>query len=220
VVPGGGVEPPRAEARRILSRRGASAKSVKSEHFQSLRKFELRGMCGSVRSYRDLSLTVYAQSGRAEAGWNLPRVEQSPGFNHLVSFSVLPVFQFFWEMHRSGRTALIPNKGFGQVGIRTLDIVGPYSGLAIAHKFVMHNVFRCLQSDSGAPSRGSSLSIGTKCSPFCSPTLINQARRVGKHIGRPSRRRLGLAEIEKSDCCDRRGRACDSSPRSSGLVSG
>src|ERR1022692_3393141 len=61
----------------------------------------------------------------------------------------------------------------------------------------MHNVLKRLQSESGAPSRGPSLSIGTKCSPFCSPTLINQARRVGKHIGRPARRRLGRADIEK-----------------------
>ena len=64
MVPGGGVEPPRAEARRILSRRGASAKSLKSKRFQSFHKFELRGMCGSVRSRSDLSLTVCAQSGK------------------------------------------------------------------------------------------------------------------------------------------------------------
>src|ERR1039458_10579180 len=86
----------------------------------------------------------------------------------------------------------------GEGGIRTLDrVVRPYNGLAIAHKLAMHNVLKRLQSESGAPSRGPSLSIGTKCSPFCSPTLINQARRVGKHIGRPARRRLGRADIEK-----------------------
>jgi hypothetical protein len=77
LVPGGGVEPPRAEARRILSRRGASAKFLKSEPFQSLRKCELREMCSSVRSRRDLSLTVCAQSGKAK-GWNfrVPRISR------------------------------------------------------------------------------------------------------------------------------------------------
>jgi hypothetical protein len=63
MVPGGGVEPPRAEARRILSRRGTSSKSFNSERFQSLHKNRCAEMCGSARSREDLSLIVCAQSG-------------------------------------------------------------------------------------------------------------------------------------------------------------
>jgi hypothetical protein len=67
MVPGGGVEPPRTEVRRILSRRGASAKLLKNNRFQSLHKSEVRGMRSFVRSRRDLSLTVYAQSGTSSS---------------------------------------------------------------------------------------------------------------------------------------------------------
>lgn len=54
-----------------------------------------------------------------------------------------------------------------------------YDGLAIAHKLAMHNVLKGLQSESTAFIRGSWLSIGTKCSPFCSPILINQPVELG-----------------------------------------
>jgi hypothetical protein len=92
MAPGGGVEPPRPEGRRILSRRGASAKSLKSEPFQSLRKCELREMCSSVRSRRDLSLTVCAQSGKADARWNLPRLgPRGSEFDQLISLASFQV---------------------------------------------------------------------------------------------------------------------------------
>jgi hypothetical protein len=55
--------------------------------------------------------------------------------------------------------------------ITAVESLYVYNGLAIAHKLAMHNV-RGLQSESRAPSRGSALSIGTKCSPFCSPIVV------------------------------------------------
>jgi len=67
----------------------------------------------------------------------------------------------------------------GEGGIRTLDTgVSPYNGLAIAHKLAMHNVLKRLQSESGVLIRNSTLSIGAKCSLFCSPILIDQAGRL------------------------------------------
>src|ERR1039458_6763986 len=42
---------------------------------------------------------------------------------------------------------------------------------------------------------------------FSNLVLINQARRVGKHIGRPARRRLGRAEIEKIRLLRSQGRS-------------
>jgi hypothetical protein len=42
----------------------------------------------------------------------------------------------------------------------------------------MHNVLKRLQSESGVLIRNSTLSIGAKCSLFCSPILIDQAGRL------------------------------------------
>src|SRR5450755_1603595 len=85
----------------------------------------------------------------------------------------------------------------GEGGIRTPDTgVSPYNGLAIAHQFALRNVLKGLQSGSEALIRGESFSIGTKCSLFCSPMLVN--RPVGWNTSEaPVRRRLGRAEIEK-----------------------
>ena len=107
MVPGGGVEPPRPEGRRILSRRGASAKSLKSEPFQALRKFPLRGMCGSVRSGGNLPLTVCAQwAGEIIAGISLDlglSDQNSIGLSGLSSFSVFQFCRFYLVPETRGR---------------------------------------------------------------------------------------------------------------------
>ena len=71
---GRGNRAPKGRSPADFSRRAASAKSLKSKRFQSLHKFELRGMCGSERSCGDLSLTVYAQSASKKVGIVLLRI--------------------------------------------------------------------------------------------------------------------------------------------------
>jgi hypothetical protein len=73
----------------------------------------------------------------------------------------------------------------GEGGIRTPDTgVSPYNGLAIAHQFALRNVLKGLQSGSEALIRGESFSIGTKCSLFCSPMLVDSQGKSVRHLAK------------------------------------
>src|ERR1700733_198011 len=63
LVPGGGVEPPRAEARRILSRAGRIWKPFKRNGFRNLPASTTRDWCSYVRFHRVRSGTFVAQLG-------------------------------------------------------------------------------------------------------------------------------------------------------------
>ena len=86
LVPGGGVEPPRAEARRILSRVGQIWKPFKRNGFRNLRASTTLDWCSYVRFHRVRSGTFVAQSG----GLNSKR-KTSTGLNplHTTSSSIL-----------------------------------------------------------------------------------------------------------------------------------
>jgi Resolvase, N terminal domain len=159
-------------------------------------------MCGSVRSRSDLSLTVCAQSGRTEAG--LDSLQVPLANQNSITLSVFQFCQFFSLPGDYPVTRTWVARSLRQL----LTIAEECKILGVDIVSLKQNI------DSTLPAGRLTFQVLGAVAEFEREMLrervkagMTQARRVGKHIGRPARRRLGRVETEKIRLLRSQGRS-------------